>query len=42
MNELRKKYEKEENYSKAKLLKYKFDSLSKLETNKQKENMRIA
>jgi len=29
MNELRRKYEREQNYTKAKLLKYKFDQLSK-------------
>lgn len=42
MNELRKKYEKEGNYSKAKLLKYKFDTLSNQEQQRQHINMRMA
>jgi hypothetical protein len=31
LNELRRKYEREQNYTKAKILKYKFDTLSKQE-----------
>lgn len=40
LNELRKKYEKEGNYSKAKLLKYKFDVLSKQEQERQQLQMK--
>ena len=39
---MRKKYEKEQNYTKAKLLKYKFDALSKQEHERQGQHMREA
>lgn len=42
MNELRKKYEREENYTKAKLLKFKFDQLSYQEQSRQHVNMKNA
>lgn len=42
MNELRKKYEREQNYTKAKLLKYKFDQLSHQEHARQQVNMKNA
>jgi len=42
LNELRKKYEKEENYVKAKLLKQRFEELSGMEQQRQNINMKQA
>mmetsp|Transcript_19982 Transcript_19982/g.14694 ORF Transcript_19982/g.14694 Transcript_19982/m.14694 type:complete len:180 (+) Transcript_19982:304-843(+) len=42
LNELRKKYERQENYVKAKLLKQRFDELSAMEQQRQHFNMRQA
>lgn len=42
LNELRRKYEREHNYTQAKLLKYKFDALSLQEKQHQASSMRHA
>ena len=42
MNQLRQAYDRQGNYNKAKLLKMKFEELSKAEQQRQEQNMRIA
>mmetsp|Transcript_53823 Transcript_53823/g.73750 ORF Transcript_53823/g.73750 Transcript_53823/m.73750 type:complete len:92 (+) Transcript_53823:124-399(+) len=42
MNQLRHAYDRQGNYNKAKLLKMKFEELSKAEQQRQEQNMRIA